>query len=441
MNTQLNTRFSRLILSVALICGLVGMVSPLPASAAPSVVQVTGTQGNWQLTVNGSPYYVKGLDYGPTISSSTADAYLADLQAMGVNTTRTWGTDNTTQPLLTAANAHGIKVVMGFWLNQNVDYVGNTQYKNNTLNSIVGWVNTYKNDPGVLMWDVGNEVILFLQNYFSGSQLEAERVAYAQYVNQVVNAIHAADPNHPVTSTDAWTGAWPYYKAYTPSLDLMAVNSYGAICSVKNDWIAGNYTKPYIVTEWGPSGEWEVPNDANGVPLEPTDSQKSAGYTSAWGCITGHTGVALGGTGFIYGDKEDFGGVWFNVKHTGNLNRPAYYALKQAFTGQPITGNTPPVFQSMTLSQTANIKAGTKITVTANFSDPNGDALTYSLRVCQKYINGNTIFSTPTFTQTGPGTFLLTTSKSAIGVWKLYVYAYDGHGNIGIGTATFGTVR
>ena len=51
--------------------------------------------------------------------------------------------------------------------------------------------------------------------------------------------IHAADPNHPVTSTDAWTGAWPYYKEYAPALDLLAVNCYGAIGGIKQAWIDG----------------------------------------------------------------------------------------------------------------------------------------------------------------------------------------------------------
>src|SRR6185312_8293056 len=132
-------------------------------------------------------------------------------------------------------------------------------------------------------WDVGNEVILTTQDHFTGAQVEQERIAYAQYVNQVVDAIHAADPNHPVTSTDAYTGAWPYYKQYTPDLDLMAVNSYGAGCTVPTDYASGGYTKPYILTEGGASGEWEVPNDANGVPTEPTDTAKRDAYPHEWG--------------------------------------------------------------------------------------------------------------------------------------------------------------
>ncbi len=59
---------------------------------------MTGSQGNWRLTVNGSPYQVKGLTWGPPLAD--AARYLPDLRAMGVNTVRTWGTDAATKPLL-----------------------------------------------------------------------------------------------------------------------------------------------------------------------------------------------------------------------------------------------------------------------------------------------------------------------------------------------------
>ena len=194
---------------------------------------------------------------------------MPDVRAMGVNTVRTWGTDGTTRPLLDAAAANGVKVINGFWLQPGggpgsggcVDYVTDATYKQNMLTEFVRWVNEYKDHPGVLMWNVGNESILGMQNCFGGTQLEDQRVAYVRFVNDVARAIHAADPNHPVTSTDAWTGAWPYLKAHAPDLDLYAVNSYGAVCNVRSDWVAGGYTKPYILTEGGPPGEWEVADD------------------------------------------------------------------------------------------------------------------------------------------------------------------------------------
>jgi exo-beta-1,3-glucanase (GH17 family) len=405
--------------------------------AGPSTVAVTGSQGNWQLRVNGSPYQIKGLTYGPP--QAAADGYMRDLKSMGVNTIRTWGVDDANTPtLLNRAAQQGVKVVVGHWLNQGADYVNDTAYKTSAMNEIVARVNALKGHQGVLLWDVGNEVILTMQDHgLSAADVEARRVAYAKFVNDLAVAIHAADPNHPVTSTDAWTGAWPYYKTYAPALDLLAVNSYGAIGNVKGDWIAGNYTKPYILTEGGPAGEWEVPNDVNGVPNEPTDPQKRAGYTASWNAILAHPGVALGATEFHYGLENDFGGVWLNT-FTGGWHRLGYHALKQAYTGQA-SANTPPEISSMTVGSQTSVPAGGQFTVNVAASDPQGDAIRYNLMFSDKHITGNTGLTNVRFTQTGPGQFSVTAPQQ-MGVWKVYVYAYDGQGNVGIEQRSFRVV-
>ncbi|CAM3415481.1 discoidin domain-containing protein [Kibdelosporangium persicum] len=411
------------------------------AAAAPSVTRVTGSQGNWQLTVDGAPYVVKGVTWGPPMSE--AARRMPDLRSMGVNTVRTWGTDGTTLPLLDAAAANGIKVINGFWLQPGggpgsggcVNYVTDSNYKSAMLTEFSRWVETYREHPAVLMWNVGNESVLGMQNCFSGAELEAQRAAYVQFVNQVAQRIHSIDPNHPVTSTDAWTGAWPYYKAHAPDLDLYAVNAYNAVCDVQRDWVNGGYTKPYIITETGPAGEWEVPDDANGVPTEPSDVQKRDGYSRAWSCITGHTGVALGATLFHYGIEGDFGGVWFNLI-PNNERRLSYYAVRQIYGGTPVT-NTPPVITSMNLSRTTDVPAGSTFTVDARVTDPDGDAVTYTMGYNSKYINNSGGIIAAQFTGNGPFTV---TAPQQLGVWKLYLYARDGHGNIGIETRSLRVV-
>lgn len=429
--------------ALALVLALVAAVLVAPsATAAPSVVRVTGSQGNWRLTVDGAPFQVKGLTWGPPVSE--AAARLPDLHAIGVNTVRTWGTDGTTQPLLDAAAANGIKVINGFWLQPGggpgsggcVNYVTDSTYKTNSLNEFVRWVNAYKGHPGVLMWNVGNESVLGMQNCFSGTELENQRVAYVRFVNDVARAIHAADPNHPVTSTDAWTGAWPYFKAYAPDLDLYAVNSYNAVCQVRNDWNAGGYTKPYILTEGGPAGEWETPNDVNGVPNEPTDVAKADGYRNAWNCLTSHTGVALGGTLFHYGTEQDFGGVWFNLV-PGNEKRLSYFSVAAAFGGTP-PANRPPVISRMDLSRVTDVPAGGTFTVNVTASDPNGDPISYELRQNSKYIDNAGALVPASWTGSGPS--FTVRAPDRLGVWKLYVYARDGHGNVGIETRSFRVV-
>ncbi|WP_394619598.1 discoidin domain-containing protein [Lentzea sp. JNUCC 0626] len=407
-----------------------GGTNPQPGTG----VRVTGSQGNWQLTVDGAPWTVKGLTWGPP--AADAARYMPELKSMGVNTLRTWGTDASTRPLLDAAAANGLRVINGFWLQPGggpgsggcVNYVTDTAYKADMLGQIRQWVTTYKDHPGVLMWNVGNESILGLQNCYSGAELETQRVEYAKYINEASRAIHAIDTNHPVTNTDAWTGAWVYLKAHTPDLDLYSVNSYGNVCKVRQDWIDGGYTKPYILTEAGPAGEWEVPNDANGVPAEPTDIQKRDGYTQAWNCITGHTGVSFGGTLFHYGTEYDFGAVWFNLTPAGK-KRLSFYSVQRAFGGAT-PSNTPPVISAMNLPQT--IAAGAPLNIDVAASDPNGDAITWSAAFNSKYIdNSGGLANAPVQVN---GNRLTVTAPDRLGVWKVYVMAEDGRGNIGIET-------
>ncbi|MFE9685181.1 discoidin domain-containing protein [Streptomyces sp. NPDC006285] len=409
--------------------------TPPPAGGA---VEVTGTQGNWQLQVGGQPYTVKGLTWGPSVAD--APRYLPDLRSMGVNTIRTWGTDGSTRPLLDTAQTNGIRVINGFWLQPGggpgsggcVDYVTDTTYKTNSLNEFATWVDTYKTHPATLMWNVGNESVLGLQNCYSGDELERQRNAYTTFVNDVARRIHSIDPDHPVTSTDAWTGAWPYYKRNAPDLDLYAMNSYGHVCDIQKDWEAGGYTKPYIITETGPAGEWEVPDDANGVPDQPTDVQNAQGYTKAWNCVTAHRGVALGATMFHYGIEHDFGGVWFNLL-PGGLKRLSYYAVKQAYAGSTAGDNTPPVISGMTVTPASSAPAGQEFAVRADARDPDDDPLTYKIFLSGTYANGDKGLVEARWRSTGNGTFAVT-APDKLGVWKVYVRAEDGHGNAGFET-------
>ncbi|MFD3324893.1 discoidin domain-containing protein [Streptomyces sp. NPDC058701] len=405
---------------------------------AQGAVRVAGSQGNWQLTVGGQPYTVKGLTWGPSVAD--APKYMPDVKSMGVNTIRTWGTDGSTKPLLDTAAANGIKIVNGFWLQPGggpgsggcVNYVTDAAYKSTMLTEFAKWVDTYKSHPATLMWNVGNESVLGLQNCYGGTELEAQRNAYTTFVNDVAKKIHSIDPDHPVTSTDAWTGAWPYYKRNAPDLDLYSMNAYGDICGVKQDWVDGGYTKPYIITETGPAGEWEVPNDANGIPDQKTDVQTAEGYTTAWNCITGHQGVALGATMFHYGLEHDFGGIWFNLLPDG-LKRLSYYAVKKAYTGSTAGDNTPPVISNMVVDRASSAPAGGEFTVRADISDPQNDPLTYKVFLSGNYANGDKRLVEAQWRATGNGTFAVTAPEK-LGVWKVYIQAEDGRGNAGIET-------
>lgn len=416
---------------------------PVPDSG-PSTVKVVGSSGDWDLQVDGKPYTVKGFTWGPAFAS--ADHYMGPLVAMGANTVRTWGTGADTKQLLDSAAAHDVRVVMGFWLLPGggpgsggcISYTTDAGYKSTTKADILRWVETYKNHPGVLMWNIGNEAILGLQNCFSGAVLEAERNAYAAFVNEVSVAIHQIDPNHPTTNTDAWAGAWPYLKANAPDLDLLSINAYGDVCNIRENWEAGGYDKPYLLTEGGAAGEWEVPDDVNGVPDEPTDIEKGAAYVSSWKCLMEHEGKALGATFFHYGTEGDFGGVWFNVI-PGDNKRLGYYSIAKAWGVDTSAMNTPPRIQSMDVPGSTSIVAGSSVNLNLTATDPDGDPINYVAFFNSKYIDGAGGLAWTALTQTAPGKFTVT-APERLGVWKVYVFAEDGQGNVGVETRSLRVV-
>ncbi|GAA1870870.1 discoidin domain-containing protein [Myceligenerans crystallogenes] len=412
--------------------------------SGPSTVEVTGANGDWDLTVDGRPYTVRGFTWGPAFTS--ANHYLPALTAMNANTIRTWGTGADTRTLLDAAAAHDVRVMMGFWLLPGggpgsggcIDYRTDTTYKNTTKADVLRWVDEYKNHPGVLMWNIGNESLLGLQNCYSGTDLEQIRDAYAAFVNEVSVAVHAADPNHPTTSTDAWVGAWPYLERNAPDLDLLSVNAYGDLCNVPDAWRTGGYDRPYLITEGGAAGEWEVPDDANGVPDEPTDLEKARAYVESWRCLREHDGVALGATFFHFGIEGDFGGVWFNVI-PGDNKRLGYYSIARTWGVDTDALNTPPEITAMEVEGATSVAAGSEFTVRTTMTDPDGDPITPVVMLNSKYVNNSGGIAAAQFTEVSPGTFRVE-APDALGVWKVYVFAEDGRGNVGVETRSFRVV-
>ena len=412
-----------------------------PATPTGKAVEVVGTFGDWDLYVDGSPYTVKGLTWGPkttgagAISAAKLDEYLDELVSLGVNTIRTWGTDADSDVLFDAAADHGIRVIAGFWIQPGggpgsggcPDFVtGTDAYLDAVRADVATYVAEYKDHDAILMWSLGNESLLGLGNCYTGAQLEAQRNAYAAFVEELAQDVKAIDANHPVTSTDAWVGAWPYLKNNAPSLDLYAINAYGALAGVQDAWTAGGYTVPYVVTETGPQGEWETPADATGKPSEPSDATKAQAYLDAWSEITSNDGVALGATMFHFGTETDFGGVWFNI-FPGEKKRAAWYAVAQAYGGPAASGNKPPVITGVTAPATA--AGGSTFTIGATVTDPESDATTVSIRKSGNYATGDGALTAATATASGSGTWTVTAPTDA-GVWKFYVTATDDQGNI-----------
>lgn len=141
---------------------------------------------------------------------------------------------------------------------------------------------------------------------------------------------------------------------------------------------------------------------------------------------------------FHYGTEGDFGGVWFNLVPGGN-RRLSYYAVVDAYGGAS-PSNTPPEFTAMSVDNAGAVPSGSRFTVDVDVADPDGDPISYFILLNSKYINGSGGLMAAEFTQISAGRFEVT-APEMLGVWKVYVFAEDGRGNVGVETRSFRVVR
>lgn len=203
------------------------------------------------------------------------------------------------------SNYH-IMVIMGNFLGswtvgsgasweEGTDYT-NPEQCEKIKKSVKAMVLDNKDEPYVLMWQLGNE-----NNIASWSQCNAKKepVAYAKLVGEIADMIHQLDPDHPVAVCDGDDNGrmLPYYAKYAPGIDIMSYNSYRGQYGFGTLWmvIKRNFDRPVFISEWG------VPA-YNKYKGEDEDFQRSY-IKGCWHDISANgAGNSIGGTIFEWVD-------------------------------------------------------------------------------------------------------------------------------------------
>ena len=63
-----------------------------------------------------------------------------------------------------------------------------------------------------------------------------------------------------------------------PDIDIMGINSYGGASSLPERYRRAGGTKPYVVTEYGPPGTWEIGRNAWGAVEEWSSTRKARNW-------------------------------------------------------------------------------------------------------------------------------------------------------------------
>jgi hypothetical protein len=286
----LHTATHALVLSAACL-----VLWPASASADAIPVELRQTEQGWQLLRGGEPYFIRGAG---------GDGSLEQLAAAGANSVRTWGADDI-DARLDAAHALGLSVTVGIWLGHErhgFDYNDKTQVREQ-LERARQTVLRYKDHPAVLLWGIGNE----REGFGAG-----DNPAIWTAVNDIAAMVKKLDPLHPTMTVTAELGGGRIDGVHKrcPAIDIHGINSYGGALSVAERYRAGGATKPYVLTEFGPPGVWEIPKNDWGAPVEPTSTQKAAFYRRSYESgVIGAPGLALGSYVFTWGFKMEAGAI------------------------------------------------------------------------------------------------------------------------------------
>ncbi|MBT8260770.1 MAG: hypothetical protein HKO92_08845 [Flavobacteriaceae bacterium] len=338
----------------------------------------------WELIVDDMPFDVKGVTFGYDKDVKNYDTYFKDLQFLGVNTIRLWGTNENTLKLLDAAEKYKIKVMVGIWMrhgrpgmedDDSFNYLEDKKGMETMYENAIQTVKKYKNHAAVLTWTIGNEVYLNMAT-------DPEKVAYSKLLERICSDIKKIDSTHPIASVEAWTFGLEWWQKYVPSIDIYGLNSYGYGANLlSEELLKRNIDKPYIITEFGVTGEWDIQETKNGIKIEPTDTQKYETIFEGYHDWIKSKPNCLGVYVFHYANGNSFASPWLFTHHNGSL-RPQYWAIREAFTGEkPI--NSVPVIETFSLPD-SKFMSTTWIPVTLDVLDDEKDNLEVSFYYNQR---------------------------------------------------------
>ena len=406
---------------------VLGAVLTLGCLVADAVVpvDVVAVEDGYTLMRDGEPYLVKG--------AGLAGVDVATLAARGGNSIRTWGVEDAAATL-DAARDHGVTVSLGLPVaaeRTGFDYDDPARVSRQREDVRVA-VERHRHHPALLAWIIGNEL-----------DMDATNPRVYDEVNQLSRMIHELDPDHPTTTTisalDKETVEMVRQRA--PDLDFLSVQAYGALALMPK---AIRYLRdgPFMITEWGPLGHWEVGKTRWGAPIEQTSTEKGRPYLASYRTlIEPYLGPGLGSYAFLWGQKQERTPTWFSLFTEDGQSTSAVDVLQFVWTGRA-PANQAPVLQSLRLARrpatdSIRLGAGRRYTAKARITDPDGDRLAYQWRVKPEStaitVGGDLEAAIPDI----DGLFVGDADRAEVtlrapgepGNYRLYVMASDGRGH------------
>lgn len=419
------------------------------AENGASRVAILQSGEEWVLQVDGQPFVVHGAGMG-----YEDEPGIASLAEAGGNAFRTWGTEHL-DVQLAAAERHGLKVLVGLDMQkqlQGFDYQDRDAVARQ-LAMLQASVDRYRSHPSLLGWIIANEPNLMVGA--DGMTVQPDPAVY-DAMGDVLDYIHEHDPHHPATVAFAYTSTLTEDVSLAldamPNLDFLSFQAYGALPVVAAFVQELNVDLPYMITEFGPLGHWEMPSTQWGREIEEPSGAKAAGLVQRMHMagLDKPRGKLLGGFAFLWGHKQERTPTWYGLFTDDGGRTAAVDELTRLWTGE-YPRQRAPAAVALTLDDqppgaSVSLLPGASASASLNVHDPDGDTLSVRWQVMnevQERSHGGhfeqqpdsvpVVFSDRTHRNEHHAVTLL--APSLPGHYRLYAWADDGQG--GVATANF----
>ena len=403
---------------------------------------IKGKYPDFYFQVNGNPFYIKGVAYNVNqdwrdvnepLTRKKLEADFSLIKKMGANTIRRYSTNIYDENVLNIADEQKLKVLFGFWFDNDKNYLTDSKKLKSYEDEVLTAVKKYKDYPAVLAWVLGNETWGLLKHHYGQPYLTLLRKEYALFIEQLAQKIHKLDPKHPVFTVAENSKHLPAeinaYFHLAPSIDVVGVNSYyeEQISILPNIQYMFDTTRPYLISEYGPHGYWDgffsKYND-DGRIIENSGTEKAALYSRRWDeYIKGKQGMNIGGIAYTWQDRREGTDTWFGLTDNKGRLKPAYFALKEKWTGQ---AESFPIKDIYIYSPPSKIKPGQEATFYAVSENLNSNELEYEWALSKDDIME---YKTTMRKEEGGKRMTFTIPSNITGL-RLYLYVTDKDGKI-----------
>jgi cellulose synthase/poly-beta-1,6-N-acetylglucosamine synthase-like glycosyltransferase len=318
---------------------------------------IKGKPGNFQLTVKGEPFYIKGVAYNTAhdwrdgnmpLTRRQVEKDMQKIKEMGANTVRRYDHGIYDRNVLNISSEYGLNVLYGFWFDPKVDYYRDSTKIREYMEDVEEKVRDFKDHPSLIAWSLGNETWGLLKHSYSKPYLTKVRQGYLEMIEELAKRIHAIDPVHPVLSCIEHEkyqlpGELAAFHDAAPSIDVIGINSYyeQQISRLNHVCYQFDSLRPYLISEFGPRGYWDPDYNrtSKGLIVEDSETEKARWYKDQWkNYVSAYNGYNIGGVAYCWHDRMEGSNTWFGLTdYRGRLKAP-YYALKVEWTGKKEPG-------------------------------------------------------------------------------------------------------